>query len=217
MKTPVIAVLMLAAAAAAFAFPPMGQGHHPLPFPFENTYLRAELENLLAENGDLRPAELTLAELRELSGRLSVARQKDRFVARSKAMSFMAPGMGEMLNKAYGSGAAFLGADLAVAAGTLIGAYYLLPEKVQFQHLDYLNSSCADIRTKWESLSFVDALPSLAVLAGGGLVKGILGKVSSVHAGKLARRNIEQGKISFEPGLFVLPRGGMMMGLNWSF
>jgi hypothetical protein len=217
MKTRITVALLLAAAAAAFAVPPMGRMHHLPPFPVEQTYLRAELETLYAENGDLQPAELTLAELRELAGRLSVARQKDRFVARSRALSLMHPGMGEMLNKDYGSGAAFLAADLAVAAGTLVGAYYLLPENLRFQQLDYLNDSWTMIRTRWEGHSFVDYLPTMAVMAGGGLVKGVLGKISSAHAGKLARRNIEQGKVSFEPSLLPLPRGGMMLGLGWRF
>ena len=206
---------MLAAAAAAFARPPMGPGMDPHRFPIENTYLRAELDNLFSAEGEL--GALSYGQLRELAGLLSVARQKDRFVARSKAMSFMMPGSGQFLNKDYGSGAAFLAADLAVAAGTLIGAYYLLPDNVQFQQLDYFNTPFSKIRETWEDHTFMDYLPSLGLLAGGGIVKAILGHFSSTHAGKLARRNIDAGKISFEPDLLLLPDGGMMMGLGWNY
>ena len=213
MKTRIVSALLLVAAAAAFAGPPMGMGMGPHPFPVEATYLRAELDNLYSGTGTL--GALTPGDLRDLAGRLSVAVQKDRFVARSKAMSLMMPGTGEMLNQSYGSGAAFLTADLAVAAGTIVGAYFLLPEDLRFQHLDYLNTPWSTIRDRWESHTFMEALPSLAVLAGGGLVKAILGGVSSRHAGKLAHRNIDQGKITFDPDLLLLPHGGMMMGLGW--
>jgi hypothetical protein len=217
MKTRILAVLMLAAAAAVFARPPMGPGWGPHPFPIQSTYLRAELDSLLAESGGEQPAALTLSELQALAGRLSVARQKDRFVARSQAMSFMAPGTGQMLNKAYGAGAGFLAADLTVVAGTLIGAYYLAPANLQFQHLDYFNTPFNTIRDTWEGHTFMDYLPSMAVLAGGALAKTILGRLSSAHAGRLARRNIEEGKVNFEPNLLVLPHGGMMMVMGWRY
>jgi hypothetical protein len=215
MKTRIVAILMLAGAAAAFARPPMGPGMDPYRFPVEHTYLRAELDSLLSGEGEL--GALTYGELREAAGRLSVARQKDRFVARSKAMSFMMPGSGQFLNKDYGSGAAFLATDLAVVAGTLVGAYYLLPSDLRFDQLDYFHDSFDAIHDAWRDHSFVDYLPSLAVLAGGGVLKAILGQVSSSHAGRLARRNIDAGKISFEPNLLALPDGGMMMGLCWRY
>ncbi len=215
MKTRIAAILLLAGTAAAFAHSPMGPGMYPHRFPNEHTYLRAELDSQLGREGE--PGALSYGELRELAGRLSVARQKDRFVARSRNMSFMMPGSGQFLNKDYGSGAALLAADLAVVAGTLIGSYYLLPENLRFQQLDYFNTPFSTIRDTWEGHTFMDYLPSMAVLAGGGVLKAILGQLSSSHAGKLAKRNIDSGKISFEPDLLALPGGGMMMGLGWRY
>jgi hypothetical protein len=215
MKTKIVAALMLAAAAVAFARPPLHPGMDPHRFPIEHTYLQAELDSLFSMEEQL--GTLSFGELRDLAGRLSVARQKDRFVARSKAMSFMMPGSGQMLNKDYGSGAAFLAADLAVVAGTLIGAYYLLPEDLRFQQLDYFNTPFNKIGNAWQGHTFMDYLPSMAVLAGGGLAKAILGQLSSAHAGKLARRSIDGGKITFEPDLLALPDGGMMMSLGWRY
>jgi hypothetical protein len=215
MKTRIVFALMLAAGATAFARPTMGSGMDPHRFPIEHTYLRAELDSLFSMEQEL--GTLSYGELRELAGRLSVARQKDRFVARSRAMSFMMPGSGQMLNKDYGSGAAFLAVDLTVAAGTLIGAYYLLPGDLQFGQLNYFRDPFNKISRAWEGHSFADYLPSMAVLAGGGLAKAILGRLASSHAGKLARRNIDGGKIAFEPDLLLLPDGGMMMGLGWSY
>jgi hypothetical protein len=215
MKTRILAILLLSTAAAAFARPPMGLGMSPHRLPIEHDYLRAELDSLFGMDGEL--GSLSYGELRELAGRLSVARQKDRFVARSKTMSLMMPGSGQFLNKEVGAGAAFLAADLAVVAGTLAGAYFLLPDNLRFQQLDYFHTPFNQIRDAWEGNTFTDYLPSMAMLAGGGLAKAILGQISSTHAGKLARRNIDAGTISFKPDLLVLPDGGMMMGLGWRY
>jgi hypothetical protein len=220
MKTRIVVVLILAGAAAgfapaaAFAHPAMGRGMYPHRFPIEHAYLSAELDSLLSGEGEL--GALTYAQLRESAGRLSVARQKDRFVARSKLMSFMMPGSGEFLNKDYGSGAAFMVSDLAVVAGTLIGAYWLLPDNLRFQQLDYFNTSFDAIHDAWRAHTFTDYLPSLAVLAGGGALRAILGHVSSEHAAKLAKRNIDSGKITFEPNLLAVP-GGLLMGMGWRY
>ena len=214
MKTPILVTLLLAGAAAAFAHP-MGPGMYAHRLPIEHAYLSAELDSLFSGEGEL--GTLSYAELRDLAGRLSVARQKDRFVARSKTMSFMMPGSGEFLNKDYGSGAAFLAADLAVVAGTVVGAYYLLPENLRFQQLDYFNTPFSTIENDWKGHTFMDYLPSMAVLAGGGVLKAILGHLSSSHAGKLAKRNIDSGKITFQPNLLASPGGGMMMGLGWRY
>jgi len=104
-----------------------------------------------------------------------------------------------------------------VVAGTLIGSYYLLPDDLRFQQLDYFNTSWSDIRTRWEGHSFMDYLPSMGLMTGGWVLKAILGQISSSHAGRLARRNIDGGKKSFEPDLLLLPGGGMMMGLGWRY
>jgi hypothetical protein len=210
MKKSIIVLTLLSLAALAFAMPPMPH-HYGRP---EGEYLKAELEAVLAETRGQSLGELTGERVEQLAGRLSVARQKDAYVARAQAMSFMSPGLGQFATKEYGAGALFLGADLAVAAGTLVGAYFLLPEDLQFKQLDYLNSGYATIRDRWEAHSFVDLLPTVAVLAGGGLVKGVLGGLSAKHAGKVARRNIEQGQVTFEPNLLLLPHGPMMMGMG---
>jgi hypothetical protein len=198
--------------AAAFAAP----CDRPLnPFQLDEAFLRAEVDQALAGERDTAVGTLTVGQLQELLGRLSVAQQKAAFIARSRTMSLMMPGLGQFANKDAVSGALFLTADLALIAGTLVGAYYLLPPNVRFDRLDYFYGSFRGIRDTWESNSFMDYLPSLAVLAGGGLLKAILGGISASHAEKLARRNIEQGKITFEPRLVPLPHGPMGWGMGW--
>jgi hypothetical protein len=56
----------------------------------------------------------------------------------------------------------------------------------------------------------------VAVLAGGGMLKALVGHLSAVNAGKAARRRIEAGAISFEPDLLLVP-DGMMMGFGWRY
>ena len=69
------------------------------------------------------------------------------------------------------SGALFLAADILVAAGTLVGGYFLLPSELQFNNLDYFNTSHTEIKAAWkgavESATFMEALPTLGVMTGG--------------------------------------------------
>jgi hypothetical protein len=214
MKRLVAIMIVTAIGAVAFAAP---GGRRPHPASLDEAFLRAEMDQALAGERDTALGTLTVGQLQELLGRLSVAQQKAAFIARSRAMSMMMPGVGQFVNKDALSGALFLTADLALIAGTLVGAYFLLPADLRFDRLDYFNASYADISRRWESHSFVDVLPTLAVLAGGGLLKAVLGGVSAHHAEKLARRNIEEGKITFEPRLVLLPHGPMGMGWGMDF
>jgi hypothetical protein len=189
------------------------------PFQLDEAFLRAEIEQALAGDRDRQLGALTIGELQELLGRLSVARQKTAFIARSRAMSMMMPGLGELVNKDKVGGALFMTADLALLAGTIIGAYFLLPADLHFDRLDYFYGPFTDIRDRWEAHSFMDYLPSIGVLVGGGLLKAILGGISANHAEKLARRNIAEGKITFEPRLLLPPHGpmGMGWGMSWRY
>ena len=105
-------------------------------------------------------------------------------------------------------------ADTAVAAGTLLGVYFLLPQDLRFNQLDYFNTSYSDIKNRWESHTFMDLLPAIGVMAGGGLVSGALRVLSAKRAGKAARRNIEEGNITFEPKVMLSSYGAAAVGLG---
>jgi hypothetical protein len=60
-----------------------------------------------------------------------------------------------------------------------------------------------------------EALPVLGVMAGGALVKFGLGILSSTHAGSLAKKNVSEGKIKFEPLLFWDGHPGMGMRMKF--
>jgi hypothetical protein len=129
-------------------------------------------------------------------------------VARARMASMALPGAGQFLAGDALGGAAFLTGDLVAAAGTLAGAYFLLPANVQFGSLDYLNASHAAVRTVWQSNSLSAYLPSLAVVAGGMGVQMLLRALASSNAEATARANVESGKVSFSPELVPFLEGG---------
>jgi len=223
MKKLLIVLLILVVAAAAMAGPKgqrtMGRHGPMMGMALDQELLEHELQKALAGSQGREIGELTVGELHDLLGEVSIAYQKAAFVAKSRAASFMLPGMGQFLNKEPGSGALFLATDLAIGAGTLVGAYFLLPDELQFSSLDYFTTSHVTIKERWENQSFVDLLPSLGVLAGGGVLQMILRGVSGSHAAKLARKNIAEGKITFEPKAFMLHAGpgSFGMGMGWKY
>jgi hypothetical protein len=219
MKKWLIVVILLAAAGTLFAAPDRHKGGMYGWKGADLEFLQEEIEAILAANGSKTLGDMTVEEAQELLGQISVARQQAAFIERSKAMSFMMPGMGQFANKDPLSGSLFLTADLLVAAGTLVGAYFLLPSELQFGELNYFTDSYATIKNSWEAQSFVDLLPSLGVLAGGWLLSGGIRFFASKHAEKLARRNIEDGTITFEPELVMIPfgPGGMGVGMHMRY
>ena len=77
---------------------------------------------------------------------------------------------------------------------------------------------CGNWSCLWESNSITNYLPSIGVLAGGMILKAILGHFSSVDAESRARANIAEGKVTFTPNLDVMGPGfGMGMGMRMSF
>ena len=148
--------------------------------------------------------EFTLNEMKELALDLSIPFQKMQYVKKSKIASFILPGVGQYLNDDPLGGTLFLVSDLAITTGTLIGAYYLLPDELKFDRLNYFRDSSAAINERWENQSFMDMLPTMGVVAAGIVVSGVIRLLSATHAGKLAQKNIAEGKIQFEPKL-ILP------------
>jgi hypothetical protein len=180
----------------------------------EGQLLEQQLEAVLAAEESSVLGELTVGEARDLLGEISIAYQKAAYVSKSRAASFILPGMGQFMNDDPGMGALFLSLDLVTGVGTLLGAYFLLPDELRFDQLNYFTESYGNIESAWKDHSFVDLLPSIGVLAGGGLVQAILRGVSSNHAAKLAEARIAAGQITFEPRLTILSGGPGAMGFG---
>jgi hypothetical protein len=183
----------------------------PEPLGFE-----AELDAALQEMSAAQLGTLTMADLEKLMGRLSVAEQKVRYVQRARRASFMIPGAGQFMTGDTLGGSLFLAGDIVVVAGSIVGAYFLLPANVQFNNLDYLNAPVVNLASAWQSNSILSYLPSFGVLVGGAIVRGVLGHFSAVSAGREARQNIADGKVTFTPN-FDLTQHGFGMGMMMRF
>lgn len=181
--------------------------------------IRQELASILEDSEDMQLGELTMQELFDYAGRLSVREQEGEYIAQQKHKSFFLPGLGQFGTGDPLAGSLFLTGQLAIKAGTLTGAYVLLPESVQFgsEGLDYLDDSHADINAEWEALSFRDLAPSLGVLLGGSMVNTAYRFWAASDAGSRATRNVEDGTVQFEPQpiRFVGDRLGFGMSLRY--
>jgi hypothetical protein len=158
---------------------------------------------------------LTVEDLVKLAERISVSEQEARYVQRARAASRFVPGAGQFMTGDTLGGALFLGGDIALAAGTLIGAYLLLPANVQFSSVNYLDDPIASIRSRWEANSISSYLPSFGVCLGGMILKHILGHFASIEAAKSARKNIADGKVTFTPNFDFLGRPGIGLGMHY--
>ncbi len=199
--------LMLIGLIAAIAGAAWGQQATPDPY--------ADAAALLKSAAAINLASVTGDDVKMLLSQLSVAVQRTTYVQRIRRASMMVPGLGELKTGDTVGGVLLMSAHVAVAAGTLLGAYFLLPGNVRFGAggLDYLGTPIQNIETTWESNSLRDYLPSIGALAGGMVLQHVLRFVSAAHAAREARANLAAGKVTFEPRL-DFGSGGMMMGMG---
>jgi hypothetical protein len=178
------------------------------------------LSAALQEMSAAQLGTLTVADVVELASRISIAEQKVRYVQKARMASFMLPGAGQLMAGDAVGGSLYLAGDVLLFAGTVVGSYFLLPADLQFGSLDYLNSPVSTIKSLWESHSVVDYLPTWGVMAGGMLLKAVLGHLSARSAAEEARANVSSGKVTFTPdlqfvGLGMGPGMSMMMRMRY--
>jgi len=180
--------------------------------------LNAAVSSILDPYSATQIGSMTVGDLEKLEGQLSVAIQKEAYVRRAAMASFRLPGVGQLRTGDTLGGALFLTGDLAVVAGTLVGAYFLLPANVQFGSLDYLNAPFSTIETTWKANTLAEYLPSIAVAAGGSVAQMLLRVWSARQAEADARAAVQSGKVTFQPELVPLvgPMGqGMGAGVRF--
>lgn len=182
----------------------------------QSHYITGEVESIIKDMGTTTIGALSVKDAAALAGRLSIAVQKEQYVRRSAFASALMPGLGQFMNSDAAAGSLFLGADIVVCAGTMIGAYFLLPANVQFNRLDYFYTPLSTVKSEWEKNGFLSYLPAIGVMTGGTIIMAILRHVSASHAAELAVKNIDGGKITFTPDFSVL-NDGMMMRMHMRF
>ncbi|MFW6292162.1 MAG: hypothetical protein ACOC7V_07500 [Spirochaetota bacterium] len=218
-RTGMILAMLVIAGGAAFA--QMGSDEDPFAGFGDGPYLD-EARGIMDEWESRVPAQLTFGEIEELAGELSIPAQKAAYVRKSEFSSMVMPGTGQFMNEEPVAGALFVAGDLAITTGTLFGVYYLLPEEVRFDSLDYLSSSKTEIKDTWEAalgeMTLGRSLSIAGVFAGGMLLDSTLGYFSSRHAGKLARARIEAGDVVFEARPEILLGAGLFgFGMSMSY
>ena len=204
MKRLVTVLLALTAAAALAA-----AQDQPPPPPGQPDDVSAVLQEIAAT----QLGTLTGADLVRMAGRLSVAQQARAYVTRVSMASMLFPGTGQFMTGDTVGGVLFVTGDLAVMVGAMIGTYYALPPDLQFGSINYYADKFSTIKAAWENHSAQNYLPAFGVMAGGLILKGILGHVSSRLAAQAARRNIADGKVTFTPRIGFDGRG-LMMGFG---
>jgi hypothetical protein len=159
---------------------------------------------------------MTIDDIEKITAHLEIAIQKERYVERVRNASFLLPGVGQFIAGDTLGGWLFVAWDVTVFAGTLVSAYFVLPANVQFGSLDYLNSPLSTIRTAWASNSLLSYLPLVGVVAGGTILWTVLRHVSADNGAQTARKNIAEGKVTFQPTLELLD-GELGLGMRMSF
>ena len=160
-----------------------------------------ELETILMEVRGREIGSLTVGEFESLLDEISILQQKAAFIQKARGASFMMPGVGQLMNGNTLGGVLLLFADVAIFAASVTTAYFLLPEELRFDQLDYFNASQATIKERWQAQSFSQMLPAKGVMAGMMVAEMLLRVFASKNAAGLAQQNILAGKITFEPSL----------------
>ncbi len=166
---------------------------------------------LAKERGDSQLGAATVADVETAVARLSIALQQEAWIHGSALASMAIPGLGQYLNHDALGGTLYLAADIAVKAGALVGAWFLLPDNLQ---VNWFTTSIGGLETAFRANRPIDYLPSLGVLAAGAVVDMVLGHLSARGAARLAEKNVLDGTISFEP---VLITSGKGLGLGMKF
>ena len=142
-----------------------------------------------------------------------MARQKDEYVRDAGIHSYPpARGSDSSSRATRRTGIGFLALDLAVIAGTIVGAYYLLPADLRLDRIDYFGNNFAAINNAWCSHSFTDFLPAFAALMGGMVVDQTIRHWSAAAARRGAARAIDDGRVQVTPRI-----GTGFMGFNVAY
>jgi hypothetical protein len=165
---------------------------------------------LAADRGSSELGSMKVSDVEKAVARLSVAMRQEAWVHGSAMASLALPGLGQFLNSDPLGGSLYLAGSVAVAAGTIAGAYFLLPGDVQ---TGWFTAPIGSLQAAFKSHSVVDYLPSIGVCAAGMVVDAVLRCVSASGAARLAERRLLDGSIYFEPMLITSGKG-MGFGLK---
>jgi hypothetical protein len=203
MKRFVLAFTAILLPALVFAqpMPPFAQGLAFMVRTEAGPYLSTEIGRVQSELGAQKIGDVEVAAFLSVRDRLSIAAQKDAYVRKTAMQSFLLPGLGQLETGETAAGIGFMAFDLGVIAGTLAGAYYLLPSDLRLDRIDYFRDNVAAINNAWCSHSLTDYLPAFGALLGGMVIDQAIRHWSAASARRGATRAIDEGRATFTPRL----------------
>jgi hypothetical protein len=208
-KTIVLALLAVSLAGSAWAEGMAREKTPATPTPEQ------VLSQALQDSSSTQLGSVTLGEVQQLMDKMALAQAQDRYVVRARTASMMLPGAGQFMTGNPGTGALFLAGDLAIVAGTLVGAYFLLPSDLKFTTLNYFTTPLATIEGTWKAHTILEYLPAYGVMAGGTILDHVLRAISAGNAAQEAREALASGKVNLRPTTNL---GGQMgMGMMFSY
>jgi len=203
MKRFVLVLVLAAGLLPAFVFAepvsPWCRGFPSMRRPDAGPYLHAEIGLIQSELGAQKIGDVEVATLLSVRDRLSIAAQKDAYVQKTSMQSFLLPGLGQLKTGETAAGIGFMAFDLGVIAGSLVGAYYLLPADLRFDRIDYFRNNLTTINNAWCGHSFTDYLPAFGALIGGMVIDQTIRHWSAAGARRGAARAIDEGGVAFTP------------------
>ena len=160
-------------------------------------------------------ADLTVGDLEAIAAAQSVERQKRHYVGTAEIGSFLIPGVGQFMTGDKVGGSLHLAGQVALAAGTMYGAWALLPS--DFRDSGLSRSERRDLVKEYKDDGERNRLfASAAVMTGGFALSVIHGIWAATDAKNQAIENINEGKVTFEPSLYVGANGmGPSIKMRW--
>jgi hypothetical protein len=163
--------------------------------------LEKEIREDLSAASDIPISEITVGDITALFNKYSLVKQQQRYIKKAELKSFLVPGWGQFSIGDKLNGFLFMGTHILLKSGTILGSYFLLPNQVRFSSINYFTAPAGSIEAAWKNLSFMDLLPALGAYGAGTLACMLIRKAAAAHAGKTARENITEGKVTFTPVL----------------
>jgi len=195
----VFAAVLFPALVFAQPMPPCARGFPLMVRTEAGPYMSAEINLVQSELGARKIGDVEVATLLSVRDRLSIAAQKDAYVRKTAMQSFLLPGLGQLQTGETAAGIGFMAFDVGVIAGTLIGAYYLLPADLRLDRIDYFRDNVTAINNAWTGHSFTDYLPAFGALLGGMVIDQTIRHWSAANARRGASRAVDEGRVTFAP------------------
>jgi len=172
-------------------------------------------KGILLSISEKKIADLTVADLEAIASAKSIERQKRHYVEGAAVGSFLIPGVGQFMTGDKVGGSLRLAGQLALVAGTMYGAWLLLPSEFRGSNLS--RGERRDLVQNYKDNGERNRLYASAAVMTGGFALSVIHSVwAATDAKKQATENINAGKVTFKPSLYIGAHGmGPSIRMAW--